>query len=423
MDEPYRIKVVESLPRVPRKQRWRALSAAGYNTFHLPAGQVEIDLVSDSGTGAMSSAQWAAMAQAREDFSGQDSHQRFVAVARDIFGFDHVQPVHQGRAAESLLFRLLVQPRDVVLSNTFFETTRANIEACGGEARDLPDSRPPWCGNIDLDRLERTLRRNRRVRLVVLTVTSNIAGGQPVALDNLRRTRELVDAHGAVLALDASRFAGNAQLVKQITGSRKSVKRLCREIFEPAHLAFLSCKKDALANVGGVITFDDDALLDPLVHQVIRQESYPSAGGLAARDLAAMAVGLEEAVDDRVTASHVGKVRFLADRLAASGVTVGDPVGAHGVVIQPQNDRPHAPHALAAEIYLEGGVRAAVFGNGVRLALPRRVFTRDHLERVAAVVGRAYRKPHLELRCVHRPAEFFNFFARFDAASGGADAT
>jgi tryptophanase len=423
MHEPYRIKVVESLPRVSRKDRQRALSAAGYNTFHLPADRVEIDLVSDSGTGAMSSAQWAAMADAREDFSGQACHERFVSVARDVFGFDHVQPVHQGRAAESLLFRLLVRPRDVVLSNTFFETTRANVEACGGEARDLPDSEPPWCGNIDLDRLERTLRRNRRVRLVVLTVTSNIAGGQPVAIDNLRRTRELVDEHSVLLALDASRFAGNAGLVKQLTGSRMSVKRLCREIFEPAHLAYLSCKKDAMANVGGVIAFDDGALLEPLVHEVIRQESYPSAGGLAARDLAAMAIGLEESVDDRVVASHLGKVRWLADRLAASGVSVGAPVGAHGVVILPPGDRPHAPHALAAEIYLEGGVRAAVFGDSVRLALPRRVYTHDHLERVAAVVGRAFQRPHLKLRCVHSPAEFFNFFARFAAESGGDHAT
>jgi tryptophanase len=422
MYEPYRIKTVESLPRMSAAARGAALENAGYNTFHLAAGDVEIDLVSDSGTGAMSSAQWSAVVEAREDFSGQSSHREFVARARAILGFEHVQPVHQGRAAENLLFRLLVGQRDIAVSNTFFETTRANIEALGGEARDLPDTRSPWCGNMDLERLGRTLGRNRRVRLIVLTVTSNIAGGQPVSVDNIRRTRELADRSGVLVALDASRFVGNAQLVKELTGSRKSIRSICRELFEPAHLAFLSCKKDGLANVGGVIAFDDSELLEPLAHEMIRQESYPSAGGLAARDLAAMTVGLEEAVDDRVAASHVGKVRLLAEQLESHGVAIGTPVGAHGVVIPSRNDRRHAAHSLAAAIYLEGGVRAAVFGDSVRLALPRRVYTRDHIERVAEVVGRAIRKPPMRLRCVHRPAEFFNFFARFEPMEGDDDA-
>jgi tryptophanase len=423
MYEPHRVKVVESLPRVSPAARRRALAAAGWNTFQLAAGLVEIDLVSDSGTGAMSSRQWAAMAAAREDFSGQESYENFVAAARDVFGFAHIQPVHQGRAAENLLFRLLLERGDVVLSNTFFETTRSNIEVLGCEARDLPADREPWCGDIDLDRLERTLGRNRRVALIVLTVTNNIDGGQPVAIDTIRRARELADAHGVLLALDASRFAGNAYLVKELTGSRKSVKRLCRELFEPAHLVYLSCKKDALANVGGVIAFDDDALLRPMLHEMIRQESYPSAGGLAARDLAAMTVGLEEAVDDRVVASHVESVRRLAARLESQGVAVGTPVGAHGVVIRPRSDDRHGPHALAAAIYLEGAVRAAVFGDSVRLAPPRRVYTRDHLEHVAAVVGQAWRRPLPRLRCVHRPEEFFNFFARFEPVEGDHDAS
>jgi tryptophanase len=416
MYEPYRVKVVESLPVVPPSARKEALAAASFNTFHLSAGAVELDLVSDSGTGAMSSRQWSEVVAAREDFSGQASFASFVATGREIFGFEHIQPVHQGRAAENLLFPLLLQPGDVALSNTFFETTRANIEALGCEARDLPDVRPPFCGDIDLDRLERTLRRNRRVKLIVLTATNNIAGGQPVSLDNVRRTRELADARGVLLALDASRFAGNAYLVKELTRSRKSVKRLCREVFGLAHLAFLSCKKDGLANVGGVIAFDDHRLLEPLAHQVIRQESYPSAGGLAARDLAAMTVGLEEAVDERVVAAHVRSVRLLATELQRHGVALFEPVGAHGVVIRPPAGVPHAAHALAAAIYLEGGVRAAVFDDAVRLAVPRRVYTRDHLEHVAEVVGRAYRRPPMRLRCVHEPAEFFNFFARFAPA-------
>jgi tryptophanase len=248
-----------------------------------------------------------------------------------------------------------LRPGGVAVSNTFFETTRANIEALGCEAIDLPDVRPPWCGDIDLGLLEQTLDDDPRVRLIVMTVTNNTAGGQPVALDNIRRARELADAHGVLLALDASRFAGNAYMVKRLTGSRRSIRRLCREMFGLSHLAYLSCKKDGLANVGGVIGFDEVGLLEPLVHEVIRQESYPSAGGLAARDLAAMSVGLQEAVDERVIAAHVASVRLLADEL-----------GRHGV-----------------------------------------------LERVAEVVGRAVRRPAMRLECVHRPDDFFNFFARF----------
>jgi len=416
MYEPFRIKVVEPLPRVSRSRRRRALAAAGYNTFHLQAGEVEIDLVSDSGTGAMSSRQWSEVIAAREDFSGQASFDRFVATAREIFGFQHIQPVHQGRAAENLLFPLLLHRNDVAVSNTFFETTRANIEVLGCQALDLPETTPPWCGNMDLAELERILRTNRRVKLIVLTVTSNVAGGQPVALDNVARARELADRYDVLLALDASRFAGNVLLIKQLTRSRRSIKRLCHELFSLSHVVFLSCKKDGLANVGGVIGFDENRLLEPLVHQVIRQESYPSAGGLAARDLAAMTVGLEEAIDERVIAAHVRSVRLLARELGRHGVAVFEPVGAHGVVISPPGQQQHGAHALAAEIYLEGGVRAAVFDDSVRLAVPRRVYTRDHIERVAEVVGRACRRAPMRLRCVHQPDEFFNFFARFEPA-------
>mgnify|MGYP001814455892 FL=1 len=418
MHEPYRIKIVESIPRVSPASRRKALVAADYNTFHLDASSVEIDLISDSGTGAMSSDQWSAIAAAREDFSGQDAHARFVAAGREIFGFEHIQPVHQGRGAENLLFRLLLERGDSALSNTFFETTRANIEALECRAHDLPDESPPFSGNIDIRRLQRTLNEDRRVKLIVITLTNNVNGGQPVSLENLIRTRELADEHGVLLALDASRFAGNAALIKQLTGSRRSVKKIAREFFDLSHLAFLSCKKDGLVNIGGVIAFNDRSLIRPLSHEIIRQESYPSAGGLAARDLVAMAVGLSEAVDDRVVLDHVAKVRFLADELLSRGVEVFEPVGAHGVVIEPPSDLKHAPHALAAAIYLEGAVRVGVFEHSVRLAIPRRVYTRDHLTHVADVVDRARRRKPIILNCVHNPDEFFNFFARFKPAPG-----
>jgi tryptophanase len=417
MVEPYRIKIVESIPQVSSSARRKALKSAGYNTFHLDADSVEIDLISDSGTGAMSSDQWAAITAAREDFSGQQAHADFVDAARGIFGFEHIQPVHQGRAAENLLFGLLLKRGDVALSNTFFETTRANIEALGAEARDLPNTSAPWCGDIDLERLDRTLRRNRRVRLVIMTVTNNIMGGQPVSLENLEAARRLADDHSVLLALDASRFAGNAGMIKRLTRTRKSVKRLCRETFRHAHLAFLSLKKDGLANVGGVIAFDDHRLLEPLANEIIRTESYPSAGGMAARDLAAMAIGLTEAVDDRLVLNHLDKVAFLARELERHDVAVRQPVGAHGVAISPPEGVAHAAHALAAEIYLEGGVRAGVFDGAVRFAIPRRVLTRDHLAHVAEVVGRACSRRPMALRCIHAPEEFYSFFAKFETSS------
>lgn len=414
MVEPYRIKVVDAIPRVSPRSRRDALARAHYNTFHLDAGAVEVDLISDSGTGAMSTAQWSAMTAAREDFSGQQAHEDFVTTARGIFGFEHIQPVHQGRAAEHLLFPLLLDRRDVALSNTFFETTRSNIEALGAEARDLPDTKPPWCGNIDLGRLERTLQRNRRVKLIVMTVTNNIMGGQPVSLDNLAAARALADTHDVVIALDASRFAGNAGMIKRLTGSRTSIRRICRETFGHSHLAFMSLKKDGLVNVGGVIAFDDHRLLEPLANKIIRTESYPSAGGMAARDLAAMAIGLTEAVDDRLVLDHLDKVAFLARELERRDVKVRRPVGAHGVAISPPDGVAHAAHALAAEIYLEGGVRAGVFDDAVRFAIPRRVLTRDHLAHVAEVVGRACSRRPMTLNCIHAPEDFFSFFARFE---------
>ncbi len=425
MYEPYRIKTVEPLPYVSKAAREKILAAAGYNPFHIAADSVEIDLISDSGTGAMSSRQWSEVVGAREDFSGQQSYTDFVATARDILGFRYIQPVHQGRAAESLLFRLLLQPGDVALSNTFFETTRSNIEALGCEAVDLPDPGPPFCGNIHLERLEQALRRHARARLVVMTVTSNIMGGQPVALDNIVRARELAEARGATLVLDASRFAGNAFLVKELTRSRRSLRRLCCEIFAASHIAYLSCKKDGLANVGGLIGFNDGVLQENLAQQVIRQESFPSAGGLAARDLAAMTVGLKEAVDERIVGAHVASVRFLAAELKRHGARIFEPIGAHGLVIEPRGGTEHEAFALAAEIYRESGIRAGVFDGRVRLAVPRRVYTQNHLAHVGEVVGRVYQRDLMRLRCVHAPEEFFNFFARFEqvgrtASAGGA---
>ncbi|MFO7653488.1 MAG: tryptophanase [Candidatus Krumholzibacteriia bacterium] len=414
MHEPYRIKVVELLPAVSRAQRERLLAEAGYNPFQIDARGVTVDLVSDSGTGAMSSRQWQEVIGAREDFSGQESYTRFVKTATDTFGFPHVQPVHQGRAAESLLFRLLIEPGRIAVSNTFFETTRANLEAHGCEALDLSDLTSPWCGNIDLARLEALAGSGAPIGMILITVTNNIMGGQPVSLENIAGARRVADRLGVPLVLDAGRFAGNALLRKRLTRSRQSLRRICRETFGLSHAAYLSCKKDGLANVGGMIGLHDAALFERLQHEVIRQESYPTAGGLAARDLAAMTVGLEEAVDERVVTAHVDGVRYLAAGLQRRGVRVFEPVGAHGVVVLPRDEGEFAAFSLAASIFLVGGVRAGVFDGKMRLALPRRTYTRDHLDHVGEVVASVYDHEPMMLACTHRPPDFFDFFARFE---------
>ncbi len=410
--EPYRIKVVEPLLQVSRRVRMRALEGAGFNPFQLPANCVYIDLISDSGTGAMSTRQWAAMTMAREDFSGQNAHQEFVKTAQGIFGLPYVQPVHQGRVAENILFRILLKPGKTVLGNTHFLTTRENITAAGGHAVDLPASGAPFCGDIDLGKLERRLA-SGSTGLVIMTLTSNIHGGQPVSPDNLRAVRRLTGKYRVPLLFDASRFAGNTYLVKELTNSKGTLKALCRKQFSLCDTAYMSCKKDGLANIGGCILTRSKQLAHELTHEIIRQESFPHAGGLAARDLAAMSAGLQEALDPHFLRSHVENVRYLADRLREKRVPIFEPVGAHAVTVIPEHGGTYAAFALAAAVFLEYGVRGGVFGSAYRLALPRRVYTRDHLDHVAGAVAKAFRSAPMRLKCTHRPKKFFNFFVRF----------
>ncbi|UCC11693.1 MAG: tryptophanase [candidate division WOR-3 bacterium] len=410
--EPYRIKVVEPLLRVSHRVRMRALEGAGFNPFQLPADCVYIDLISDSGTGAMSTQQWAAMTMAREDFSGQHAHQEFVRTAQEIFGLPYVQPVHQGRVAENILFKLLLSPGKVVLGNTHFLTTRENIGAAGGRAIDLPVSSAPFCGDIDLKLLERHLA-SGSAGLVIMTLTSNIHGGQPVSSDNLQAVRRLARKYRVSLLFDASRFAGNTYLLKELTNAKGSLTTLCRKQFSLCDTAYMSCKKDGLANIGGCILTRSKQLAHELTHEIIRQESFPHAGGLAARDLAAMSAGLQEALDPHFLRSHIESVRYLAARLKEKHVPVFEPVGAHAVTVLPERGGTYAAFAMAAAVFLDSGVRGGVFGTAYRLALPRRVYTRDHLDHVAGAVAKVFRKAPMRLKCTHRPGKFFNFFARF----------
>lgn len=413
MLEPYRIKVVEPIIKTSRRVRSKALRDAGYNPFHIPAHYVTIDMISDSGTGAMSSAQWAAMIKAREDFSGQHSYQEFIKVTEKTLGLPYVQPVHQGRSAESILFPDMIDRGDVSIANTHFETTRDNIEALGGKAIDLPSREHPFCGNIDIRKLEKLIRRTRKIRMVILTITNNINGGQPVSLDNIRDVRKITRKYGVPLIFDASRFAGNLYFMKKYTRSKKSFASLCREVFSYCDIVYMSSKKDGLVNIGGLIGIRDKRRYEKLKYSVIKQESYPTAGGLAARDLVALTIGLQEALSEDLQSAHIEKIYFLASLLQLYDVKIFEPVGAHGVVILPRKKQRYGGFSLAAEIYLASGVRGGIFGENFRLALPRRVYTRSHLLYVGEEIGQVYHKKLMKLKCTHQPRRFFNFFARF----------
>ncbi len=417
MWEPYRIKVVEPLPITTRKKRKKILERAGYNPFLIPARYVTIDLISDSGTGAMTAQQWASMIQAREDFAGQTSFGEFADAATSLTGFPYIQPVHQGRSAENILFGMLLKAGDTVVANTHFETTRGNIESHGCHALDLPSGELPFYGNIDLPQLRKTITQRKRVKLIVLTITSNILGGQPVSLANITQARRIARQHGVELLLDASRFADNAFFIKHHGESRDSIRTICRKIFQSADIAYLSSKKDGLVNIGGFIGMRDKKLYERLKHEIIRQEAFPTSGGLAARDVAAMVGGLSDSTDERFLRSHIENIRFLGQSLKENRVDIFEPIGGHAVVIMLRKGHPHFAFSLAARIFTDSGIRVGIFDDCVRLALPRRVYTLEHIKYAAECISRAYwaKLPHLKL--AYRPREFSNFFARYTTAS------
>lgn len=410
--EPFRIKVIEPLPIVSRPVRRRALQSAGYNPFQIPARAVIFDLISDSGTSAMSLHQWTALFQAREDFSGQEAYRVYVETAQRITGFPFIQPVHQGRAAEKLLFDLLLKPGTTTIANAHFETTRENIKAAGGKPLDLPGPEPPYNGNIDLMRLVRIIRSRSRIGLLIMTMTSNVYGGQAVSLDNLRQARRLARRRQIPVVIDASRWADNAYLIRDYSRSKLSISAIGRELFRHADMVFFSNKKDGLANIGGSICLRDQSLFERVQREIIRQESYPSSGGLAARDLAAMAEGLKESINLNYLRSHITAIRYLGQSLKKRGVSIYEPIGGHAVVVLPHSG-PHGSFALAARIYLEAGIRVGVFDQSVRLALPRRVYTFRQLEWIADQIAIAFHRPAFRLKPVNRPASFYNFFVRF----------
>jgi len=447
--EPFRIKSVESVKFTVRGERERALAEAGYNVFLLHAEDVLIDLLTDSGTGAMSAAQWGAIMQGDESYAGSRSFYRFRDVVRDLTGFAHIIPTHQGRAAERILFHSVLRPGDVVPNNNHFDTTRANVEVEEAEARDLvipegrvPSTVHPFKGNIDTAALERTLEAlGDRVPLVMVTVTNNTGGGQPVSLENLRQVRKLCDRYRKPFFLDACRFAENAYFVKirEKGQGDRTPKAIAQEMFSLADGCTMSAKKDGLANIGGFLAMNDDEWAERCRNLLILTEGFPTYGGLAGYDLEAVARGLEEVVEEPYLRYRIRSTEYLHERLVAAGVPVIQPAGGHAVYIDARALLPRVPPlqypgiALANALYVEAGIRGVEIGTVmfgrhadgtetpapmdlVRLAIPRRVYTQSHIDYVAeAVIGVAAMKESLRgYRIVKAPAVLRHFTAVFE---------
>jgi tryptophanase len=447
--EPFRIKVVEPISLTTREQRERYLAEASYNLFSLPAERVTFDLLTDSGTTAMSAAQWGAMMQADESYAGSRSYYRFEQVVRELTGYRHIIPAHQGRAAERILFQLAVHPGSVVPSNNHFDTTRANIEYDGGQAIDLvihegedASALHPFKGNIDLARLDDLCRRERgRIPLGLLTITNNTGGGQPVSLANIRACSEILHANGIPFILDACRFAENAYFIKLREPGQESrpVVDIAREIFRLADGCIVSGKKDGLVNMGGFLALNDERLAAEARNLLILTEGFPTYGGCAARDLEALAVGLEEALDESYLEYRLATVRYLAEGLEQRGIPTVRPPGGHAVFIDARRLLPHLPpevypgQSLACELYLAGGIRSCEIGSVmfgkheeagafvpsrlelVRLALPRRVYTQSHVDRILEICGEvAARRSSLRgYEMTYHPPFLPHFTARF----------
>jgi tyrosine phenol-lyase len=450
--EPFRIRSVEPIRLTTREEREAALRDAGYNTFLLRADDVLIDLLTDSGTAAMSSEQWAAMQRGDESYAGSRSWYRFRDAVQSIFGFEHVMPTHQGRAAERILFATMCRPGDVVPNNTHFDTTRANVEAVGARADDLvipegrvPESRHPFKGNMDTAALERLIAEvgAERIPLCMLTITNNSGGGQPVSMANIRDVSAICRAHGIPLYIDACRFAENAWFIREREAgyAEHSPTAIAREMFAHADGCTMSAKKDGLANIGGFLATNDARLAEQEERLLILTEGFPTYGGLAGRDLEAVAVGLKEALDPDYLRYRIAATRYLGDHLTDAGVPIVQPPGGHAVYIDAAAFLPHVPalelpgQALVVELYREAGIRSVEIGTVmfgrrdeksgretaapmelVRLAIPRRVYTQSHIDYVVEAIIAVYdrRAAIGGLRFTSQQPVLRHFTARFE---------
>jgi len=446
--EPFRMKVIEPIRLTTRADRQRLLAEVRYNLFGLHSDDVLVDLLTDSGTGAMSAAQWSALMRGDESYAGSPSFYRFQGAVQDLMPFRHVIPTHQGRAAEAILFALLGGAGRVIPSNTHFDTTRGNIEASGAEALDLPcaeaadfTSTFPFKGNMDTAALARLLaERGAAVPCVMLTLTNNAGGGQPVSLANVRAVHELARRHGKPLFIDGCRFAENAWFVKQREPGQqdRGVRDIVRETFMLADGMTMSAKKDGLANIGGWLALNDDELALAARNRLILTEGFPTYGGLAGRDLEAIAAGLAEVIDEQYLRYRVRCNEYIGEQLLALGVPIVQPVGGHAVFVDARGFLPHIPpleypgQSLAVALYEVGGVRACEIGSVmfgrrpdgrelparhelVRLAIPRRVYTQSHADYLVEVFAEIAQGSQAlrGLRIVQEPPMMRHFTARF----------
>lgn len=449
--EPYRIKVVETVKMIDKDQRAKVAKEAGYNTFLINSEDVYIDLLTDSGTNAMSDKQWAGMMIGDEAYAGSRNFHHLEETVQEIFGFKHLVPTHQGRGAENLLSRIAIKPGQYVPGNMYFTTTRYHQEANGGIFVDIINDdahdagkNVPFKGDIDLNKLEKLIKEKgaENIAYVCLAVTVNLAGGQPVSMKNMKAVRELTKKHGIKVFYDATRCVENAYFIKEQEAgyADKSIKEIVREMFSYADGCTMSGKKDCIVNIGGFLCMNDEELFQAAKEFVVVFEGMPSYGGMAGRDMEAMAIGLKEALQFEYIEHRIKQVRYLGDKLLEAGVPIIEPVGGHAVFLDARRFCPHLKQtefpaqALAAELYIESGVRSMERGivsagrdpktrenhvpklETVRLTIPRRVYTYKHMDIVADAVIKLYK--HKEdikgLKFVYEPKQLRFFTARFE---------
>lgn len=422
--EPFKIKMVEELPLLSKQERELAIQKAHYNLFTLPANAVTFDLLTDSGTSAMSAKQWAGVITGDESYAGSNSYFHFAETIQDLTGMKHVIPTHQGRSAEALLCKAIVKPGMHVVGNTQFDTTRANIESSGAISTDLPceevdnsEAEFPFKGNVNLKKLDAYLKEHaKKIPFFIMTVTNNSVGGQPVSLENIRHTKELLLSYKIPLFLDAARFAENAYFIKirESGYANLTVKQIAQKMFSYADGVMMSAKKDAFANIGGFLSTDNDSLAEQIRQEMVITEGFPTYGGLSGRDLEAVAIGLKEIVDESYLQYRISSVSYFGRGLEAAGLKVVKPFGGHAVYIDAGKSLPHIPQkyypaqSLSIALYEELGLRgvevgSVMFGRHdpetgreeyaskelVRLAMPRRVYTQSHVDFMVEAVSQA----------------------------------